>query len=173
MRTGRSMRKTDLDSVLSSSGTTHGGPRLHRALASGSVSDPPSRHQRRPCGGRSVAIEQRLDGSVWMRWRERVVALQPCLAERPCPAPKPERQPQFTRSASEKARARERAKQARRQLNETATTACATVRFGKPCGMFLRSAKNLSKQLRWGKDSNAALAPHPHPALAIRKFLLG
>ncbi|MGA8216358.1 MAG: ISNCY family transposase [Candidatus Sulfotelmatobacter sp.] len=109
--------KTDLDSVLS---------RVERRTV---AQDYTVRWQaaayqiRRPdisggMRGAQVAIEQRLDGSVWMRWRERVVALQPCLAERPCPAPKPERQPQFTRSASEKARARERTKQARRQLNE-------------------------------------------------------
>jgi hypothetical protein len=68
--------------------------------------------------GAQVAIEQRWDGSVWMRWRERVIALQPCLAEQPRPAPQSKLQPRFPRSPSEKARARQRSQQARQQMNE-------------------------------------------------------
>jgi hypothetical protein len=69
--------------------------------------------------GAPVAIEQRLDGSVWMRWRARVLALQLCVEERPQAARKCTTQPLFNRSESEKARARERMEQARRQLNDS------------------------------------------------------
>ena len=69
--------------------------------------------------GAQVAIEQRLDGSVWMRWRQRVVALQTCLAERTHLAPKPESPPMFTRSASEKARSKQRLLDARRRCQES------------------------------------------------------
>lgn len=69
--------------------------------------------------GAPAAIEQRGDGSVWMRWRQRVIALQRCLEEQPRVALKCKTQPRFSRSESEKVRARERMQQARRQLNES------------------------------------------------------
>jgi len=110
--------KTDLDSVLSRvERRTVAQDHTVRWQAAGyQIRRPDIRGGMR---GAQVAIEQRLDGGMWMRWRQRVVALQPCLAERPHPASKPETPPRFTRSASEKARARERMKQARRELNES------------------------------------------------------
>ena len=110
--------KTDLDSVLSrvERRTVAQDHTVRWQAAAYQIRRPDIRGGMR---GAQVAIEQRLNGGVWMRWRQRVVALQPCLAERPHPASKPESPPMFTRSASEKARARERIKQARRELNES------------------------------------------------------
>ena len=110
--------KTDLDSVLSrvERRTVAQDYTVRWQAAAYQIRRPDLRAGMR---GAPAAIEQRLDGSVWMRWRQRVVALQPCLAERPHPAPKPESPPMFTRSASEKARAQQRLQQARQQLTES------------------------------------------------------
>jgi hypothetical protein len=69
--------------------------------------------------GASVQLERRRDGSRWMHWRNRMVALEPCetrpqvsLQHRVKPQAKPER------SADEKARARQRLLDARRRLSQ-------------------------------------------------------
>jgi len=69
--------------------------------------------------GARVQLERRLDGSRWMHWRNRILALEPC-------EPRPEVivecrvNPRATleRSAEEKARARQRLLDARRRLSE-------------------------------------------------------
>jgi transposase len=69
--------------------------------------------------GARVPVERRLDGSRWMHWRNRMVALERCetrphvLVERPV---KPRATPE--RSAEEKARAKQRLLDARRRLSE-------------------------------------------------------
>ena len=110
--------KTDLDSVLSrvERRTVAQDYTVRWQAAAYQIPRPDIRGGMR---GAQVAIEQRLDGSVWMRWRLRVVALQPCLAERTHLVPKPESPRMFTRSASEKARARQRVVDARRRCQES------------------------------------------------------
>ena len=70
--------------------------------------------------GARVQLEQRLDGSRWLRWRHRILALEHC---EPRPELMVERQvktPATTmRSAKEKARARQRFLNARRQWRES------------------------------------------------------
>lgn len=76
-------------------------------------------HIRRGMRGARVVVEKRLDGSRWLYWQGRVLALERC-------EPRPElRQPQRDRSgakhkpsAEEKARARQRFLDARRQISE-------------------------------------------------------
>jgi hypothetical protein len=66
-----------------------------------------------------VQLERRRDGSRWMHWRNRILALEPCepkaevIVERPV---KPRAIPE--RSAEEKARAQQRLLDARRRLSE-------------------------------------------------------
>jgi len=70
--------------------------------------------------GARVLVERRLDGSVWMHWREQVLALQPCAAPpqvRVAPAVI-SRRTRYVRSAQEKARARQRMLEARRQCQK-------------------------------------------------------
>jgi hypothetical protein len=76
-------------------------------------------HIARGMRGARVQLERRLDGSRWMHWRNRMVALERCetrpqlIVERRV---KPRATPQ--RSAEEKARARQRLLDARRRLSE-------------------------------------------------------
>jgi transposase len=69
--------------------------------------------------GARVAVERRLDGSRWMHWRNRMVALERCET-RPHVIVEHRVQPRATpeRSAEEKARARQRLLDARRRLSE-------------------------------------------------------
>jgi transposase len=69
--------------------------------------------------GARVAVERRLDGSRWMHWRNRMVALERCET-RPHVIVERRVQPRATpeRSAEEKARARQRLLDARRRLSE-------------------------------------------------------
>jgi transposase-like protein len=76
-------------------------------------------HIARGMRGARVQLERQLDGSRWMHWRNRMVALERCeirpevIVERPL-------KPRATaeRSAAEKARARQRLLDARRRLSE-------------------------------------------------------
>ena len=76
-------------------------------------------HIARGMRGARVQLERRLDGSRWMHWRNRIVALEHCetrpgvIVERP---PKARATPE--RSAEEKARARQRLLDSRRRLSE-------------------------------------------------------
>jgi len=72
------------------------------------------------CGAR-VQLEQRLDGSAWMHWRNRVVALELCQAT-PAVRVQPsviQRRATQGKSAPEKARARQRVLDARRRCQES------------------------------------------------------
>jgi hypothetical protein len=70
--------------------------------------------------GARVQLERRLDGSRWLRWRNRILALERC---EPRPELMVERrvksQVTTLRSAEEKARARQRLLDGRRRLSET------------------------------------------------------
>jgi len=69
--------------------------------------------------GARVPVERRLDGSRWLHWRKRIVALERCATtrgERGEPAPKPPAKAE--RSAAEKARAQQRFLNGRRQWRE-------------------------------------------------------
>jgi len=70
--------------------------------------------------GARVQLERRLDGSRWLRWRNRILALEPC---EPRPALRVERRVKNRatpmRSAEEKARAQQRFLDARRQWRES------------------------------------------------------
>lgn len=70
--------------------------------------------------GARVQLERRLDGSRWLRWRNRILALERC---EPRPELMVERRVKIRattmRSAEEKARARQRLLDARRRLSET------------------------------------------------------
>ena len=69
--------------------------------------------------GARVQLERRLDGSRWMHWRNRILALKPCET-RPEVIVEPRVKPRATpeRSAQEKARAQHRILDARRRLSE-------------------------------------------------------
>ena len=69
--------------------------------------------------GARVPLERRLDGSRWMHWRSRILALEPCKT-RPEVIVEPRVKPRATpeRSAEEKARAKHRILDARRRLSE-------------------------------------------------------
>jgi len=70
--------------------------------------------------GARVQLERWRDGSSWMRWRNRTLALAPCestpraLAERPV-----KREVPAVRSAEEKARAKQRRREGQRQWGES------------------------------------------------------
>lgn len=70
--------------------------------------------------GARVQLERRLDGSRWLHWRKRILALAPC---EPRPELMVERRVKTRattmRSAEEKARARQRLLDGRRRLSET------------------------------------------------------
>jgi Homeodomain-like domain len=70
--------------------------------------------------GARVQLERRLDGSRWLRWRNRILALERC---EPRPEPMLQRRVKIRatamRSAEEKVRARQRLLDARRRLTET------------------------------------------------------
>jgi len=110
---------TNLDSVLSI--------RESRTVAAdytvrweGAIYGVKREHIARGMRGARVQLERRLDGSRWMRWRNRRVALEVCET-RPEVIVVPRVQPRATpeRSAEEKARARQRLLAARRRLTET------------------------------------------------------
>ena len=69
--------------------------------------------------GARVPLERRLDGSRWMHWRNRILALERCET-RPRVIVKRPGKPRATaeRSAAEKARARQRLLASRRRLAE-------------------------------------------------------
>ena len=70
--------------------------------------------------GARVQLERRLDGSTWMHWRKRVLALEICPAPSHRRVEPPVLQPRATavRSAKEKARARQRFLDARQRWRE-------------------------------------------------------
>jgi hypothetical protein len=70
--------------------------------------------------GARVQLERRLDGSPWMHWRKRVLALELCPApsHRRVEPPVPRQRATAERSAEEKARARQRFLDARRRWRE-------------------------------------------------------
>ena len=70
--------------------------------------------------GARVQLERRLDGSTWMHWRKRVLALELCPApsRRRVEPPVIQQQATALRSAEEKARARQRFLDARRRWRE-------------------------------------------------------
>jgi len=71
--------------------------------------------------GARVQLERRLDGSTWMHWRKRVLALELCPApsHRRVEPPVLQQRATAVRSAEEKARARQRLLDARRRWRET------------------------------------------------------
>jgi hypothetical protein len=70
--------------------------------------------------GARVQLERRLDGSTWMHWRKRVLALEACPAPSQRRVELPVLKPRVTavRSAEEKARARQRFLDGRRRWDE-------------------------------------------------------
>jgi len=109
---------TDLDSVLSIRKSRTVTPDYTVRWEGAIYRVNPEQIARGMCGAR-VAVERRLDGSRWMQWRNRMVALERC-ATRPHVIVKPRIKPRATpeRSAEEKARARQRLLDARRRLSE-------------------------------------------------------
>jgi hypothetical protein len=75
--------------------------------------------------GARVQLEQRRDGSRWMQWRNRMVALQPCETTARRLAEPPTKTSVAQRSTKEKVRARQRLLEARRQWSEN-------FRYGHP-----------------------------------------
>jgi hypothetical protein len=71
--------------------------------------------------GARVPLEQRLDGSAWMHWRNQVLALELCEATVRLRVERPVIQRRATqgKSAQEKARARQRVLDARRRCQES------------------------------------------------------
>jgi len=109
---------TNLDSVLSL--------RASRTVSSdytvrweGAIYRVPREQIARGMRGVRVVVERRLDGSRWMHWRNRMVALERCAA-RPGVRVERSRQRPATdvRSMAEKARARQRFLEGRRQWRE-------------------------------------------------------
>lgn len=74
---------------------------------------------RRGLRGARVVVEKRLDGSRWLHWQGRALALERC---EPRPELRPPQRDRFAAkykpSAEEKARARQRSLEARRQISE-------------------------------------------------------
>ena len=69
--------------------------------------------------GARVQLERRLDGSRWLHWRKRIVALERCEPSRGVGVePAPKRPARAERSAEEKARAKQRRLNGRRQWRE-------------------------------------------------------
>jgi len=70
--------------------------------------------------GARVQIERRLDGSRWMQWQNRWVALERCASRAHVPVERPPQpQTKFQRSAEERARAKQRFLDNRRRLTES------------------------------------------------------
>jgi hypothetical protein len=70
--------------------------------------------------GARVQLERRLDGSRWMHWRNRMVAMERCQASPRVRIERPVKRPATAvRSAQEKARARQRILDTRRRLGES------------------------------------------------------
>jgi transposase-like protein len=66
--------------------------------------------------GARIQLERRLDGSTWMHWRKRMLALEVCEATPSVPVDRPRKLPaRSLRSAEEKARAKQRLLAARHQ----------------------------------------------------------
>ena len=118
--------------------------------------------------GRQVEIEQRLDQTIWMRWKQRRLPLDRCAAEKKSnyraawTPPLAEQKP----DAAERLRRRQ---QARVRYNE----ACQRLPE-RPCGR--PRAKRLVHERKQGK-ANWSLPLHPIPTakaqLPKRKFLFG
>jgi hypothetical protein len=69
--------------------------------------------------GARVLIERRLDGSRWMQWQNRFVALERCESRARVPVERPPKPPtKLPRSAEERARAKQRLLDSRRRLKE-------------------------------------------------------
>src|SRR5262249_51812833 len=69
--------------------------------------------------GARVQLEQHLDGSRWMHWRNRILALERCeTSPRVLVKPTLQRRATAMRSAEEKARAQQRLLDARRQWRD-------------------------------------------------------
>jgi hypothetical protein len=109
---------TNLDSVLS--------VRESRTVASdytlrwdGVLYRIPPKHMMRGLRGARVVVERRLDGSHWVHWRTRILALEHC--EPRTELSKPRQAPRRAKhhpSAEERARAQQRFRDARRQISE-------------------------------------------------------
>jgi hypothetical protein len=70
--------------------------------------------------GARVQLERRLNGSTWMHWRNRMVAMERCQASPRVRIERPVKRPATAvRSAQEKARARQRILDTRRRLGES------------------------------------------------------
>jgi hypothetical protein len=70
--------------------------------------------------GARVQIERRLDGSRWMQWQNRFVALERCESRAQVPVARPPKPPtKLQRSAEERARAKQRLLENRRRLTES------------------------------------------------------
>jgi DNA-binding Lrp family transcriptional regulator len=78
------------------------------------------KHIKAAMRGARVLVERRLDGSLWMHWRDQVLALESCPAITPIPViPAVMKRPATSRrSTQEKARAKQRLLNARRQWRE-------------------------------------------------------
>jgi hypothetical protein len=78
------------------------------------------KHIKAAMRGARVLVEKRLDGSLWMQWRDQVLALEPCPATNQVPfIPAVRKRPATSRrSTQEKARAKQRLLNARRQWRE-------------------------------------------------------
>jgi DNA-binding Lrp family transcriptional regulator len=78
------------------------------------------KHIKAAMRGARVPVERRLDGSVWMHWRDQVLALEPCPATTQVPVMPAVMKHTATprRSTEEKARAKQRLLDARRQWRE-------------------------------------------------------
>jgi hypothetical protein len=82
--------------------------------------------------GARVQLERRLDGSIWMRWRHRTLALEACPV-RPALRVEPARQPRAKprRSEREKALAKQRQLEGRRRWRASSSS-FPIDQFGKP-----------------------------------------
>ena len=116
--------------------------------------------------GARVRLERRLDGSMWMHWRNRIMALERCETRARVIGKRPV-QPGATRerSAQEKARARQRILDNRRRLTEAYVQLPDRAIWQAMKDSCLR-AGSFHRDVRGKEGSNAApLASRSHPPL--------
>jgi hypothetical protein len=108
--------ETNLDSVLSIRQSRTMG-QDHTLRCNGVIYRVERKQIQAAMRGARVQLERRLDGSTWMHWRNRVLALQLCEATPRVRVDRPvlPRRATPVKSAQEKARARERFLDARRR----------------------------------------------------------
>ena len=108
--------ETNLDSVLSIRQSRTVG-QDHTLRCNGVIYRVARKQIQAAMRGARVQLERRLDGSAWMHWRNRVLALEICEATPPVRVDRPFLQRRVTqgKSAPEKARVRQRFLDARRR----------------------------------------------------------